>query len=77
MDAWALFLSCASAMDAKETVALSDFGGALDLSWIETVSLDASLVDDLGRLEGSDLSAELIMAVGLAACAVSHRGCVF
>ena len=77
MDAQALFLSCASAMGAKETVALSDFGGALDSSWIETVSLDASLVGNLGRLEDSDLSAELITAVGLAACAVSCRCCVF
>ena len=77
MDAWALFLSCASAMDAKETVALSDFGGALDLSWIETVSLDASLVDDLRRFEGLDLSAELITAAGLAACAVLCQCCVF
>ena len=77
MDAQALFLSCASAMGAKETVALLDFGDALDSSWIEMVSLDASLVGDLGQLEDLNLSAELITAIGLAACAVSHRCCAF
>ena len=73
MDAWALFLSCASAMDAKETVALSDFEGALVLSLTGVTSLDVSRADDLRGFVDFGLSAELITAAGLAACAVSHR----
>ena len=60
-------------MDAKETVALSDFDGVLGLSLICATSSDASCVDDLECLADLDLSAELITAAGLAACAVSCR----